>query len=240
MFNKSTTFLGQVSRALTNTLAAVSLGFSLSANAAFITDVSAGVENIYSQVNSSGQTIDIRWGLAAELVAPSLLEITTSGEITSLFGNHASFGGMFESVVYFVDDISACGGTTNAPSIIGCGEQPGNDFVVESLFTFGTLGDELVAHELGHNLGLTHIDNVNNLMDSFINVSHTILNAGQGTAIFGSDLVQGDAQSGFFIQLNPVLVVAIATPPITVSEPPILALMLLVLVAVMRAPSKRA
>jgi hypothetical protein len=77
-------------------------------------------------------------------------------------------------------------------------------------------------------------------MDSFINVSHTILNAGQGTAIFGSDLVQGDAQSGFFIQLNPVLVVAIATPPITVSEPPILALMLLVLVAVMRAPSKRA
>jgi hypothetical protein len=74
-------------------------------------------------------------------------------------------------------------------------------------------------------------------MDSFIHASNTILNAGQGSTIFGSDLVQGDVQSGFFIQLNPVLVVAMAT---TVSEPPMLALMLLGLVVVMRARSKRA
>jgi hypothetical protein len=191
-------------------------------------------------VSSGGQTIDIRRGLTAELVTPNLLDITSNGEITSLFGNHASFGCIFESVVYFVDTISACGSTTNAPGIIGCGQRPGNNFVVESLFALGTLGAELVAHELGRNLGLTHIDNVNNLMDSFINVSNIQLTANQGNTIFGSDLVQGDAQSGFFIQLNPVLVVAMATPPITVSEPSIMALMLLGLVAVMRAQNKRA
>jgi hypothetical protein len=39
----------RVSRALTHTLAVVSLGFSLSANAGFITDVSAGVETIFNQ-----------------------------------------------------------------------------------------------------------------------------------------------------------------------------------------------
>jgi len=241
MFKKVTKVVGRVSRALPHTLAAVSLGFSLSANAGFITDVSAGVESIFSQVSSGGQTIDIRWGLAAELVAPSLLDLSSMTEVGNLFSNHASFGDTFESVVYFVDTISACGSTTNAPGIIGCGQQPGNDFVVESGFTSGTLGDELVAHELGHNLDLAHIDNLDNLMDSFLGVNNTQLTANQGNTIFSSDLVQGDVQSGFFIQLNPVLVVAMATsPPITVSEPPILALMLLVLVAGIRARSKRA
>jgi hypothetical protein len=232
----------RVSHALTHTLAAVSLGFSLSANAAFITDVSAGVESIYSQVSSGNQTIDIRWGPAAELVAPSLLDLSSGTEVSNLFSNHYSFGGGFESVVYFVDTISACGSTMNAPGIIGCGERPGNDFVVESLFASGTLGDELVAHELGHNLGLGHIDNMNNLMDSFIGASNNLLTANQGSTIFGSGLVQQD-QTGFFIQLNPVLVVAMATPPpppTMASEPPVVALMLLGLIGVMRARSKRA
>ena len=162
--------------------------------------------------------IDIRIGAATEIVFPSLLDITTDAEITSLFGMHVGLATVVN--FYFVDTIDACGGFN--PAIVGCGELPGNDFVVESSFAAGLFGGELLAHELGHNLGLPH-QNGNLLMNPFLN-NFTDITAGEVNIIRNSPLVQTDGQ-GFWIDINPVLIVARATKPIP--EPNVLLLLLL-------------
>jgi len=192
-------------------LLAVVFGLSLiitsAAQAAFITTNEAQLDAIFSQASFGNTPIDIRIGAATEIVAPTLLDITTNAEVSSLFGMHVGAANVVN--FYFIDTISACGATISV-NIVGCGETPGNDFVVESTFAAGAFGAELLAHELGHNLGLPHI-NGNLLMDPILN-GFTTLTAPEVTTIFNSPLVQQDT-SGFWIQINPVLIVAQASVP---------------------------
>ena len=204
-------------------LLAVVLGLSLfitsAAQAAFITTNEAQLDAIFSQASFGNTPIDIRIGAPTEIVAPSLLDITTNAEVSSLFGMHVGAANVVN--FYFIDTISACGGSMN-PNIVGCGETPGNDFVVESTFAAGAFGAELLAHELGHNLGLPHM-NGNILMDPFLN-GFTTITAPEVATIFNSPLVQQDT-SGFWIQINPVLIVAQASVPMP--TPSTLALLLI-------------
>jgi len=186
--------------------------------AAFITTNEAALDSIFSQTNFGNMPIDIRIGAATELVFPSLLDITTDAEITSLFGMHVGLASVVN--FYFVDTIDACGGVN--PAIVGCGELPGNDFVVESTFAAGGFGGELLAHELGHNLGLGHL-NGNFLMNPFLN-GFIDLTVGEVATIHNSPLVKTDGQR-FWIDINPVLIVARASRPIP--EPSTLLLLLL-------------
>ena len=120
---------------------------------------------------------------------------------------------------YYVDTMSACGVTINV-SIIGCGERPGQDFVVESVWAADTtiplggnitFGQQLLAHELGHNLGLEH-RNGNDLMNPAIN-GYEDLNAAEVATILASPLVHIDSSNGHrYIQINPVLVLAVPEP----------------------------
>ncbi|MCW8831874.1 MAG: hypothetical protein OQK09_10060 [Colwellia sp.] len=195
-----------------------SLLFASFTQAAFITTQEAALDSIFSQTSFGNMPIDIRIGAATELVFPDLLDITTDAEVSTLFGMHVGLPTVVN--FYFVDTIDACGGFN--PAIVGCGELPGNDFVVESTFAAGAFGGELLAHELGHNLGLAHL-NGNFLMNPFLN-GFTDLSAGEVNIIRNSPLVQTDGQS-FWIDINPVLIVARATRP--VSEPGVLLLFLL-------------
>ncbi|WP_163134009.1 zinc-dependent metalloprotease family protein [Agarivorans sp. Alg241-V36] len=178
--------------------------------AAFITTNEAAMDEIYSQANFGQNIIDIRIGTASELVFPELLSITTSTEVTQLFNQHIGPSNVVN--FYFVDTISACGGTINA-GIVGCGEYFGNDFVVESSYAAGSYGGELLAHELGHNLGLPHMNGAF-LMNPSLN-RQTLITEDEVTRIFNSPLVQGD-EDYYWIDINPVLVVAEAT---RVNEP---------------------
>lgn len=157
--------------------------------------------------------------MASEIIAPSLLNITSNAEVSQLFNLH--IGALNIVNFYFIDTISACGGTINA-GIVGCGELPGNDFVVESSFASGRFGGELLAHELGHNLGLAHLTG-SFLMNPSLN-NNTTLTTGEVSTIRTSSLVQTDGQ-GFWIDINPVLIVAKASTP--VPEPSTLVLLLL-------------
>jgi hypothetical protein len=188
------------------------------AQAAYVTIDEAAMDSVFNQAVFGNRPIDIRIGALTQLVRPDLLDLNTDAKVDTLFNLHV--GSQRAVNFYYVDTIEACGGI-NA-NIIGCGETPGQDFVVESVWAANStipsggntsFGTQLLAHELGHNLGLGHL-NGNFLMNPGINGFLT-LTAGEVNTIFTSFLVQTDAR-GFFIEINPVLILAAAN---SVPEP---------------------
>lgn len=198
------------------------LWLSSVAHAAFITTNEADLDAIYSQTSFGERPIDIRIGNATELVFPELLDISSNLEINQIFAQHVGPANVVN--FYFVDTISACGGTVSS-SIVGCGEYFGNDFVVESSFAGGRYGGELLAHELGHNLGLPHLSGAY-LMNPSLN-NRTLITSAEVERIFNSPLVQ-NFNDYYWIDINPVLIVAQASQ---VSEPLSIALFMLALVS---------
>lgn len=198
---------------------------STHAKAGFITTNEAKLDEIFSQASFGSMPIDIRMGLSTELVLPNLLDISTNAEVSQLFSMHS--GGINVVNFYFIDTLSACGGLINS-SYVGCGEYYGNDFVVESSYAAGSFGAELLAHELGHNLGLDH-KNGNFLMNPFLN-GNTTLTAQEVSDIHSNSIVQTNGQS-FWIDILPIRIVAAATTPqpspMPVPEPSTLLLLLL-------------
>jgi hypothetical protein len=200
-------------------LLAASFLIASHAKAGFITTNESELDAIFSQASFGLMPIDIRIGAASELIFPDLLDITTDTEINQLFNLH--IGGLNVVNFYFVDTVNACSGFNTA--IVGCGETPGNDFVVESSFAAGGFGGELLAHELVHNLGLSH--STSGLMAPSLN-HNTTLTAQEVSNIRSSSLVQTNGRD-FWIDINPVLIVAAATIPLPVPEPSTLMLLLL-------------
>lgn len=186
--------------------------------AAFITIDEAGMNGVFSQATFGANTVDIRIGAITEIIRPDLLDIQTDPQINTLFGLH--IGAVNIVNFYFVDVVDSCSGFNTA--IVGCGEFPGNDFVVESPFANTSFNTELLSHELGHNLGLAHRSGLGNLMDGTIN-NGLDLNAAEVATILASPLIQFDSGQRF-IQINPVLIVAAGA---NVPEPAIFLLMLM-------------
>lgn len=184
-------------------------------HAAFVTI--QDLNGIYSQASFGNTPVEIRIGAITQIVRPDLLDISTDSEIGDIFSQHVGAQDIVN--FYYVDTISACGVTISV-NIIGCGETPGQDFVVESVWAADTtiplggnitFGQQLLAHELGHNLGLPH-RNGNDLMNPSIN-GFQDLNATEVSTILASPLVHTDPLNGHrFIQINPVLVVAVPEP----------------------------
>lgn len=212
-------------------IAAVTLLFWMSpASAAMISLQEAGVEQIYSQAGFSAP-IDFRYRAPQELVAPGLLAIDDTAEFSAISGE--TFGlGLSTIRLFFVDDIEWCG--SPGSGIAGC--AGGRTIVLDSGIAAGSIGDELIAHEVGHLLGLrhggTHLidhdgdpntppqtptpldpdDDVNtNLMWPSIGNNRHDLTTVQIAEIFNSPgLLQQDLD-GFFLDIAPIVVVASAT-----------------------------
>lgn len=219
---------------LKSLLAVAALVVAPWSQAAFVTIDEAGMDAVFSQAAFGNTPVDIRVGAVTQIVAPNLLDIDTPAKLNALFGLHVGAQDIVN--FYYVDTISECGGFN--VNIIGCGETPGQDFVVESVWAADntvppggniSFGLQLLAHELGHNLGLNH-RNGNFLMNPFIN-GFQDLNAAEVATILGSPLVHIDPRNGQrFIQINPVLIVDRLN---NVPEPPaaLLALSALLLLA---------
>ncbi|ASP47063.1 PEP-CTERM sorting domain-containing protein [Cognaticolwellia beringensis] len=209
-------------KVLNSLLFALGLLVVTQAKAGFITTNENELDRIFSQTSFDDRPIDIRIGKATELILPTLLDISSDAEIFQLFNQLV---GAFDVVnFYFIDTISACG-IINV-NIVGCGEFPGNDFVVESSFAAGSFGGELLAHELGHNLGLPHRSG-QFLMNGSLN-NNTTLTLAEVNTIHTSYLVKNNGQATdkeYWIDINPVLIVA--TPSAPVPEPSTLVLLLL-------------
>jgi len=171
----------------------------------------AELDRIYSQPPVlDNPKIDIRFNPTVTLDEPSLLTINTDDELHALF----KLGAAPPTVnLFFVDAINECGGET-LPAAIGCGEDNSNHIAVESSFAQNKgsagnpgLGSILIAHELGHNLGLDHDADPSNLMNATLKEGSWTLTQAQANTILGSDLVQTDLTGARFVSITPYAVV---------------------------------
>lgn len=217
-------------------VAAALLGSAGIASAAsgYVSFNEVAMDNIFNQLSFGPFGIDIRFNPTLSVVADSLLDIDTVGEFN---GAAPSLGALAESLgvpdftvsIFFVDKISVCG--SNFPNIIGCGSNPGNLIALQSAAAAGANGVALMAHELGHNLGLQHLAGGGNLMNSSI-TGATTLTVGQVSSFLDlttgaslNSIVQLDGNQRY-ISITPIAVLA------AVPEPQAWAMMSLGLLAV--------
>ena len=186
-----------------------------SAWAGFVTIDPGALTTIFSQSAFDGKPVQVRVNPTVTLNAPGLETINTEAQLNALF----ALGGNGPAIdVFFVDAINECGGDLS-PQTIGCGEEPGNKIAVESVFAANTgsaaapgSGSILIGHEVGHNLGLDHIESTPNLMNPELGSSFALSThvgsppVNQIATILSSSLVQMD-NGQRFISITPFAVV---------------------------------
>lgn len=244
------------------TALAFCVGLISHASAAVVTLNESGIEAIFSQSGFGEDPIDIRYNAITTLLAPDLLELTVSNGPDDEFGDLAGPFNSSNQVIdmYFVDSI-LFGDTQN--SIDGIANI--NTLAVRSDSAAGLNGAALQAHELSHLLGLRHCGDTfayfggcdfgdSALMQEAFPTdapAPTSLNNVEIAQIFQSRLLQSDAQ-GFFLEINPILVLAeleddmpvdeqdpSTGPVVEVPEPATWSLLLLGLLALVSSRRKR-
>lgn len=169
--------------------------------AAYVTDNEAGLDAVFEQAG-----IDIRFNQITTIHDASLLDINSSAKLDALWAS-APFASPGVNM-FFVDTIDYCGGYN--VNIVGCGSYPGNVIAIESSFADSSYGAELLAHELGHNLGLDHTT-YHNLM--YPSLDHnTDLTTAQIATILGSALIQYDGLQAY-VEINPILIASAVPLP---------------------------
>ena len=177
------------------------------ADAAFVSLKEAEMDAIFGQPSFGADPVDIRYLPTIFHDDANLLDIDNGSKLSTLFGLYNSATIHY---AYYVDTIDYCGGTT-LTGIVGCGDRPGDDYVIESGYASGPNGAELMAHELAHNLNLTHhpAPNNDNLMDPVVGnapgpPTTTNLTESQVATILSHPSIQTDVL-GKYLLVQPVL-----------------------------------
>jgi hypothetical protein len=197
------------------------LGASFTAAHAGLVTLPIGLQAIYDQAN-----IEIRYNATQTIYNSSLLTIDEANQDAlaayQVGGNTIS--------AFFVDQINFCGAAV--PGIVGCAGVPGTYLFLDAGFmASASEAPTAMGHELGHNLGLDHVDRVDpafgdNLMnpETYFDGTPAPLTADQIAQIFLNPLnmIQFDGNQAF-ISITPFAVLASAAVP----EPETLALVCL-------------
>ena len=193
------------------TLAGLVCAVSTASAASITSDMlhEAALDAIFSQASFGTRPIDIRFDALAHLtVATNLLDLNTEAELVTLF--NLGLSAQPTTNLFFVNSIGSCGGAGG--NIIGCAATPGNVLAVQATFAKRSDSAALIAHELGHNLGLDHLVERSNLMNPIF-TGATNLTLVQVTTMLASSLVQFDAVTQQrFIRITPILISAIPLP----------------------------
>lgn len=187
--------------------ACVLSALAASANAGFVTTNEAGMDSVFSQGSFGSNTVDIRFNPVQTIHNTALLVIDADQDV-ELFQLSAIAGANRSVGMFFVDSIGYCGGFTS--TTVGCALTPGNVIALNSSYAANTsIGANLASHELGHAAGLFHVSDANNLMNSFITASNSVLLPTQVTTILNSGLIQFDSVTHQrFISITPYEVLA--------------------------------
>lgn len=176
-----------------------------SAYAGFIS--TPDLDPIFSQSVFGATPIAVHWLAPTSIVDASLASIDSGDEFIRLAGDSPDALPVVNA--FFVDSINFCGGP--ASNIIGCSFQSSNVIAIDSSFAAGASGYIAIAHELGHSLGLQHVDGTGNLMNPYLN--STLLTSTQAATVLGATyLVQSNPAGGRFIDIRPIAVLASAVP----------------------------
>lgn len=169
---------------------------------AFATINEGQLDAIFSQPSFGSTPIDIVLQPLVQLEAPELLNIDSVTTQNQVLGGSdvVPYPGLN---LFFVDSISYCGGPGSG--IVGCAGIGGNSLVVASSTAASVFGSELIAHEIGHTLGLGHFDSAPNLMTAFLN-NNTNLTTGQVASVLNSGLLQQDTGGDYFLEITPIQV----------------------------------
>lgn len=193
-------------------LIACLIAWSGHSTAGFVTLDESRIDDIFSQPSFGSRPIDIRFSQPQEVVRPDLLSIDDLWELSALWG--AMPRQPYAINLYFVDQLNYCAGYN--PYTVGCARVRGRFSAVESWWAQGSVGSALVAHELGHNLGLRHdVNSSARLMYPYL-TGGVELTIPQAQVIHRSPYVWRDNQ-GYFVNVHPVAIVAEAS---TIPEPP--------------------
>ena len=192
------------------------------ASAGYVTSFDQAVlDDIFSQTSFGGYDIDIRFNAPLSVVAPVVADLSSTEEFNG--NNDFSLSWLagelqvpnFTVALFFVDTISFCGGPGS--NIIVCGSRPGGLIALQSAAAAGNNGTVLFAHELGHNLGLTHLSVSGNLMHPTITGASALNETQVGSFL---DLTTGASLSSIlrddggqlYISVTPIAVLAAAVP----------------------------
>ncbi len=194
-----------------------------SVKAASITLDEGALDAIFGQPSFGSMPVDVRILPFQYVVNPALLTIETSAEMFSELFPLTPFASPVINA-YFVDQMTdtACGGVV--VNLWGCSQIGGNNFAVESGPAAGSRGTALVAHELGHSLSLSHVNDATRLMNPVISSSIVpLLSAAEVARILNSPFVLADPIStARYVQLGPVLITATAPVPVPESASPLI------------------
>jgi hypothetical protein len=188
---------------------------SSASNAGFISTPAAEFDGF--DPNGVPAKIPLVWLPFAVLNNQNLTTINNNADLQALFGAAPDALNIVDA--FFVDKINFCPLEPYNPAvnkIVGCGEFPGHAIILDSLFAaLVPLGALDIGHEIGHNVGLPHVQGINtNLMNPIIG-SDAITEA-QFLQIFGSPLVQINPATGLSsIFVRPIAVVAVVAEPET-------------------------
>lgn len=208
---------------LRRTLAVALIGCTGVASAAMVSFNEVAMDSIFSQTSFGAYNIDIRFTTPLSVVAPGFLSIDSDEEFNGAALSLSALTSQlqipnFTVSLFFVDQIRFCG--IAATNIIGCGSSGGSLIALQSAAAAGSNGTTLTAHELGHNLGLDHLDSSPNLMNGSITGVTTLtqaqigtfLNLATGTPI--NPIVRND-NGQLYISITPIAILAAVPEPQT-------------------------
>jgi MYXO-CTERM domain-containing protein len=198
-------------------VAAALAAFGLrTAHAGYIT--TPDLSDIFGQASFGATPITINWLPGMTIQNAALTDIDTEDDYFGLFDvAPAPLGGPTVNA-FFVDTIDYCG--TISPTAVGCATVNYNILFVESAFV--DIDPSVIAHELGHTLGLCHVGDDANLMEAHAGGGTLLSNdytsncspplgvpMPQIDQILASPLVQTDPLDGHrFVNVLPIAIVA--------------------------------
>lgn len=162
------------------------------------------LDAVYSQPAFGAEPIDVRVAPVRTVVSPELARVGDRSVEQAIFDLAATFSPGIGLV--FVESIDWCSGYDT--DVVGCALRGAPGLFVESDFAAGPFGAEMIAHEIGHNLGLFHSDA--GLMTTMLDGDRT-LEISEALTVLASGLVGEDA-SGRFIDIVPVRIAPIPLP----------------------------